>query len=163
MTSVFKWFVVVDLYSTMPKVSSKMCSIVGILFLVLCSGCQDQKGLPREALNPGVSRSMELPGPSWKNASVEVISADVIGDSLRVIVGYGGGCGDHRFSLVTSGPAMKSLPPKQPVILVHESTGDPCRALIRNEQMFDLSRYKLSPHGTTIILLDSLILPFSYD
>ena len=147
----------------MPTLSSKMCAIAGIVIVFLCYGCQDQKGLPCEALNPDVSPSMELPGPTWAIASVDVISAEVVGDSLRVVVGYGGGCGDHRFSLMTSGPAMKSLPPKQPVVVVHESTGDPCRALIQNEQMFDLSGYKLSPHGMTIVLLDSLILPYSYD
>ena len=147
----------------MPTLSSKMCSIAGIAIVFLCYGCQDQKGLPREALNPDMSPSMELPGPSWEDASVDVISAEVVGDSLRVVVGYGGGCGDHRFSLTASGPAMKSLPPKQPVVVVHESTGDPCRALIQNEQMFDLSRYKSTPHGITVILLDTLILPYSYD
>ena len=147
----------------MPTLSSKMCAIAGIAIVFLCYGCQDQKGLPREALNPDASPSMELPGPAWENASVDVISAEVVGDSLRVIVGYGGGCGDHRFILMTSGPAMKSLPPKQPVVVVHESTGDPCRALIQNEQMFDLSRYKSTPHGITVILLDTLILPYSYD
>ena len=147
----------------MPTLSSKMCAIAGIATVFLCYGCQDQKGLPREALNPDMSPSMELPGPSWEDASVDVISAEVVGDSLRVVVGYGGGCGDHRFSLMASGPAMKSLPPKQPVVVVHESTGDPCRALIQNEQMFDLSRYKSTPHGITVILLDTLILPYSYD
>ena len=101
----------------MPTLSSKMCAIAGIAIVFLCYGCQDQKGLPREALNPDMSPSMELPGPSWEDASVDVISAEVVGDSLRVVVGYGGGCGDHRFSLMASGPAMKSLPPKQPVVV----------------------------------------------
>lgn len=140
-----------------------VCSVLSLAFLLFCCGCQDQKGLPREALDPEVSSSIDRPISSWKTASIGVISAEVVGDSLDVTVRYGGGCGNHRFHLVTSGPAMKSLPPKQAVNLVHETTGDPCRALIRNTHRFDLLPYRMSPHGTTVILLDSLTLPYSYD
>ena len=47
--------------------------------------------------------------------AVEVIAARVDGDSLRCTVRYSGGCGVHAFELRSTGPVMKSLPPKQPM------------------------------------------------
>jgi hypothetical protein len=154
---------VVALYLGMPKFCFQTGTMVSIVFIMGCWGCQNQKGLPMEALGSELSPSMMPPVPAWEQASFEFISAEVEGDSLRVVVQYGGGCGDHQFSLVESGPAMKSLPPKQPIALVHETTGDPCRALIEETRMLDLSSFRRSPHGTTVILLESLILPYSYD
>ena len=55
-------------------------------------------------------------------------------------VSYGGGCGEHEFELDTSGFLMKSLPPKQPLRIIHRSDGDLCRVLIKEELSFNLFR-----------------------
>ena len=60
-------------------------------------------------------------------------SAFVLGDTLHAIVQYSGGCGTHTFDIETTGALLKSLPPKQPIRIVHRSDNDPCRALIIEE------------------------------
>lgn len=69
------------------------------------------------------------------------------------VVSYGGGCGEHRWELLPHGPLLKSLPPKQPLRLVHRSSGDPCRALVLDTVITSLTPFRGSPHGTTVLLL----------
>jgi len=91
---------------------------------------------------------------AWAEAPFEVLAAEVQGDTLVTVVRYGGGCGEHQFELEADGPLMKSLPPKQPLRWVHRSPGDPCRALISDTVRADLSPFRGTPHGTTVLQLD---------
>ena len=91
---------------------------------------------------------------AWAEAPFEVLSAEVQGDTLVTLVRYGGGCGEHEFELIAQGPLMKSLPPKQPLRWVHRSPGDPCRALISDTVRADLSPFRGTPHGTTVLQLE---------
>ena len=91
---------------------------------------------------------------AWAEAPFEVLSAEVLGDTLVTVVRYGGGCGEHRFELEAHGPLMKSLPPKQLLRWVHRSPGDPCRALISDTVRADLSAFRGTPHGTTVLQLE---------
>ena len=75
------------------------------------------------------------------------------GDTLIVNVQYSGGCGDHKFEIKQNGFLMKSLPPKQPVQIIHLSTVDQCRSLINEDLKFDISSFRGTPHGTTVLLL----------
>ena len=90
----------------------------------------------------------------WAEALFKVLSAEVDGDTLVTVVRYGGGCGEHLFELEADGPLMKSLPPKQPLRWVHRSPGDPCRALISDTVRADLSPFRGTPHGTTVLQLE---------
>ena len=91
---------------------------------------------------------------AWAEAPFEVLAAEVQGDTLVTVVRYGGGCGEHRFELEADGPLMKSLPPKQPLRWVHRSPGDPCRALISDTVRAELTPFRGTPHGTTVLQLD---------
>tara|TARA_B110000438_G_scaffold52373_1_gene52602 strand:- start:486 stop:857 length:372 start_codon:yes stop_codon:yes gene_type:complete len=75
------------------------------------------------------------------------------GDTLIAHVQYSGGCGDHKFEIKQNGFLMKSLPPKQPLQIIHLSTGDKCRALINEHLKYDISGFRGTPHGTTVLLL----------
>ena len=90
----------------------------------------------------------------WEEVPFTLISAEIKADTLVSVVQYGGGCGEHAFELVAAGPLMKSLPPKQPLRWVHRSTGDPCRALILDTVRAELSAFRGSPHGTTVLSLE---------
>ena len=90
----------------------------------------------------------------WAEATFDIMSATIQGDTLMTVLRYGGGCGDHLFELEAAGPLMKSLPPKQPMRWVHRSPGDPCRALILDSVWADLSPFRGSPHGTTVLQLE---------
>ena len=84
------------------------------------------------------------------------------GDTLYASVIYSGGCGKHNFSLESNGPLLKSLPPKQPLMIVHRSDDDPCRALIIENIKFDISSYRGTPSGTTVLLLENWNQHLSY-
>tara|TARA_B110000879_G_C11003678_1_gene444055 strand:+ start:52 stop:462 length:411 start_codon:yes stop_codon:yes gene_type:complete len=79
----------------------------------------------------------------------------IVGDTLFAQVLYSGGCGDHYFEIESSGFLLKSLPPKQPVKIIHYSTNDPCRAFINKDLTFDISDFRGSPNGTTVLLLEN--------
>lgn len=111
----------------------RLFSLTPLLFLAACSG-------PRDTASP-----------AWESPfSVE--NAAVDGDSLRVMVQYGGGFREHDFRLVSAGTATKSLPRQQPLKLEHEGHGDPGRALFSEEQSFDLTPFR-DPSQPRIVLL----------
>ena len=86
----------------------------------------------------------------------------VQGDSLFASVIYSGGCSTHSFTLELNGPLLKSLPPKQPLMIVHRSDEDPCRALIIENLKFDISSFRGTPSGTTVLLLENWNQHLSY-
>ena len=117
------------------------------------AACQEQRGLPRAALD-------------WSkppSAPLEVMQAAIQGDSLVVQVAYSGGCAEHAFDLVVAGPQVRSLPPKQPLMIAHEANGDACRVRIEETLAFDLRPHRMSPMGLTVILFKDTTLTYRYE
>ena len=117
------------------------------------AACQDQRGLPSAALD-------------WSkppSAPLEVMQPAIQGDSLVVRVAYSGGCAEHGFDLVAAGPQVRSLPPKQPLMIAHEANGDACRARIEETLVFDLRPHRMSPTGPTVILFNDTTLTYRYE
>ena len=77
------------------------------------------------------------------------------GDTLIAKVQYSGGCGNHQFEIEKSGFLMKSLPPKQPIKIIHRSDEDSCRALILEEIKLYIGDFRGTPNGTTVLLLEN--------
>ena len=77
------------------------------------------------------------------------------GDTLIAKVQYSGGCGNHQFEIEKSGFLMKSLPPKQPIKIIHRSDEDSCRALILEELKLYIGDFRGTPNGTTVLLLEN--------
>jgi hypothetical protein len=100
---------------------------------------------------------------TWPEAAFEIESAAVEGDELVVRVQFGGGCAEHALTVESAGPLLKSLPPKQPLRVVHRTPGDPCRALIQEELRIDLKPWRGVPRGVTVILLENWNEPLTYD
>ena len=98
-----------------------------------------------------------------KFAPFQVLDAWVDGDSLRSVVQHSGGCNVHTFSLHTTSPLLKSLPPKQPVAWEHRSN-DPCRAMMVDTISASVAHLRGTPRGVTILLLDQWEpeLPYTY-
>lgn len=118
--------------------------------LVLCmSACKSNQELTTNAEAAEVLTDKE----SWGEAPFAVKAAWIEEDLLWTVVQYGGGCAEHAFGLEAVGPLMKSLPPKQPLRWVHRSPGDPCRAMITDTLKADLTQFRGTPHGTTVLLL----------
>ena len=117
------------------------------------AACQDQRGLPSAALD-------------WSkppSAPLEVMQTAIQGDSLVVLVAYSGGCAEHAFDLVVAGPQVRSLPPKQPLMIAHEANGDACRVRIEETLAFDLRPHRMSPMGLTVILFNDTTLTYRYE
>ena len=120
------------------------------LALALCmSACNNAQDLTANAEATETLVDVD----SWNEAPFAVMSAWIEDDLLWTVVQYGGGCAEHAFELEAVGPLMKSLPPKQPIRWVHRSPGDPCRAMITDTLKADVTRFRGTPHGTTVLLL----------
>lgn len=68
-----------------------------------------------------------------------ILSAEVNGDILSLLVSYGGGCRDHEWEMYTNNRYGKSYPPKLNIFLKHNANGDMCKALLRDTLKFDLT------------------------
>lgn len=83
-----------------------------------------------------------------------LLGARIEGDSLLVRLQYGGGFREHRFGLFSVGPATKSLPRQQPLLMLHDSKGDMGKALITEDRSFDLKPFRDPSHHVVMIRLD---------
>lgn len=131
------------------------------VFVVACASLNESADVEETA------PTTNLENPDSKTprleASFEWVNVWLDGDSLRAVVRYGGGCGLHEFVLESSGPMLKSLPPKQPLRLVHRSDGDPCRALIEDSLAWGVREYRGTPRGLTVLLLQDWNEPLNYN
>jgi hypothetical protein len=78
----------------------------------------------------------------WRHDAYELVSAHVAGDTLHVVVQYGGGCATHDFALLVAPIFMESYPVQMAGSLAHDAKGDPCRAIVGSRLAFDLSPIK---------------------
>jgi hypothetical protein len=83
--------------------------------------------------------------------TIEAVSRE--GDALQIMVQYSGGCKDHEFVLFADPRIMKSMPPQQNLVLVHNANEDHCRALITDTLRFNLSPLRQGQTGTIILRL----------
>lgn len=139
----------------------------GLAVAALAAGCftprQSRKAaMAAETLQASAHANDSLYVAPGEPTPYELLSAEVVGDSLRVQVAYSGGCGEHFWYVSPAGPLMKSLPPKQPLRLEHRSPGDPCRARFQETFTFDLRPYRGTPRGVTVILLENWNTPLTY-
>ncbi len=96
--------------------------------------------------------------PAWPRDAVTVDSAAASGDTLHLMVRYGGGCRTHRFALLLGNAFMESHPVQVHVRLAHDADGDMCRALLSRSLSFDLTPLKAAyrasygPGAATIVM-----------
>ena len=80
--------------------------------------------------------------PQWPSDPVTIVSAEVKGDSLELIVNYGGGCRAQSFLLLSDAAWMESYPVQVGVRVARDAQGDNCKALLSRMLRFDLSPLK---------------------
>jgi len=83
-----------------------------------------------------------------------LIEQSINGDTLILVVEYGGGCKDHFFTMNTNSAWMKSMPPKLNLWLEHENNDDNCRALITKSLFFDLKPIRYNPSQSVLIIVN---------
>jgi hypothetical protein len=82
----------------------------------------------------------------------------VAGDVLRLQVAYHGGCREHRFALVAGDCSVVDGTLHVELVLAHDAQGDPCKAIVREQLLFDLGplrtacRDELAGTGGTAVL-----------
>lgn len=134
------------------------------MFVAATAGCASSPTTLADGQPQALATEDATPSEStsWEEAPVQLLGPVVDGDTLRVVAAYGGGCGGHQFALEPSGPMLKSLPPKQPLRVVHRSPGDPCRAWIHDSLRLDLTPFRGTPRGVTLLLLEGVEAPLTY-
>lgn len=114
--------------------------------LLLAAGCKTETVVD-------VKNDSTVDSPEFVSTTFRFKNVKIEGDTLFANVEYSGGCGDHKFEMEQNGFLMKSLPPKQPVKIIHLSTVDHCRSMINENLKFDISSFRGTPHGSTVLLL----------
>ena len=80
----------------------------------------------------------EMHSASPNVSPLQIIDANVLGDTLAIQISYTGGCRTHEFQLLDTGIATKSIPPQHLLRLVHILSDDPCEALVTKMLFYDL-------------------------
>lgn len=86
--------------------------------------------------------AMSLVASQSFGATVVSARLDSSNKNILIDVVYGGGCGDHDFSL-RYGPCLETFPVQCSAELVHK-TNDTCEALIQNTVMISLEKEGLT-------------------
>jgi hypothetical protein len=95
----------------------------------------------------------------FKTDAVNIDTAYITNDSVSFNVDYGGGCKEHRFSLLAASYFLESFPVQVNILLSHDSNDDKCKALVTKTGIkFNLApikneyRKSYGSGGSTMIL-----------
>lgn len=128
----------------------KLVSILAVS--VLLFACNNTKEVLE--IDPINVKSAQIGDVTQESAETTITSAILEGNVLTLEVEYSGGCKDHTFELIGSAAVMKSMPPKRPIKLVHNSNEDSCRELVSETIKFELESLAYSKEsGSEIVLL----------
>jgi len=141
---------------------SRLSGLIIVPMVLSCMGCShdqddrinsqavtdanfDDAGVAVNAFDAGPETAnpinMQVDGSgkfSRKSDAFDLEAAELHGDLLKLIVGYGGGCETHRFVVWTDNSFSQSQPPVIKLFVAHDSNGDRCEALIQRALWIDL-------------------------
>jgi len=73
---------------------------------------------------------------------------------LEIRLTYSGGCAQHQFTLYTAQQYQKSLPPKLPLFLMHDTGGDACREIKQETLLFNIEDLKYEGQKTVQFIIN---------
>ena len=73
---------------------------------------------------------------------------------LEIRLTYSGGCAQHQFTLYTTQQYQKSLPPKLPLFLMHDTGGDACREIKQETLLFNIEDLKYDGQKTVQFIIN---------
>jgi hypothetical protein len=114
---------------------SRFLATSAFLASLLASGC----AAPTQPVSTVLPVTDHAVASTTRMDRADIRGAAITGDLLRLDVEYGGGCAEHRFALLFEHVFLESLPPQAVLRLAHDARGDPCRALLQRELVFDLA------------------------
>ena len=107
--------------------------------LVFFSACTEQVEIAQDNCTKFVKLSY-FTYDSLKTDAINVMSAKIDGDCLKLSLQYGGGCKDHQVDLALILPECGTPPLPPPTFEIrHNANDDACKALITKEYSFDIS------------------------
>jgi len=119
-----------------------MKSILLYLFpalLLFISACTEQVEIAQDDCTKFVKLSY-FTYDSLKTDAINVMSAKVDGDCLKLSLQYGGGCKDHQVDLALILPECGTPPLPPPTFEIrHNANNDACKALITKDYSFNIS------------------------
>jgi hypothetical protein len=95
--------------------------------------------------NPAAASKVLIVDPRLEKYPADeatIRDASIVGDSLTMLVAFGGGCKAHDFKVISNGAMMKSMPPQVNVILSHNAHEDMCEALLTQDVTVSLEPLK---------------------
>jgi hypothetical protein len=95
--------------------------------------------------NPAAASKVLIVDPRLEKYPADeatIRDASIVGDSLTMLVAFGGGCKTHDFKVISNGAMMKSMPPQVNVILSHNAHEDMCEALLTQDVTVSLEPLK---------------------
>ncbi|MGQ0643091.1 MAG: hypothetical protein ACT4P6_20280 [Gemmatimonadaceae bacterium] len=111
--------------------------------IALACGDADHDAVSPNTFADGLVAIVEnVSAAGWPRDALDVTSAEVIADTLRLGVQFGGGCATHRFALLLGSAFMESHPVQVHARLAHAAGGDMCKALLTRDVAFDLTPLK---------------------
>jgi hypothetical protein len=139
-------------------------------------GCQNDCGVDPDMIvwssqdDVCVSVSIDPSAYAGINSDPYILQEALIsGDSLKILVEYGGGCGEAAFGLLTDGYFKESYPVQLDLRLILKSM-DPCDALVQRSLCFDLAELSEAYNnsyrttgGTIILHLKDHVVTLEYN
>lgn len=125
----------------------RIASLFIIIFLVIMVSCEKDRSPEKPYQESGLSlkASQEEFHSALQNRGIEnsdpfmINEITINGDSVEISVSYSGGCEKHFFELIWDGTIDAGDTPSIDLILLHNSNGDACEALIMDKLVFRLS------------------------
>ena len=119
------------------KLSSMLviCVAAGLSFL---AGCGDEDPVSPTTTAPPIEIRADA-ATYGLLGGVTLYSARLEGRTLRLEVGYGGGCRTHTFAAIGSTRFLESYPAQLAVYLRHDGGNDPCLAIVPETLTFDVT------------------------
>jgi hypothetical protein len=111
---------------------------VTLLTTILVSCLTPHYGIKEYDVAESMSMA-EIGDLNTESAAVDILSAEIKGTSIQLVVSYSGGCAEHSFRLIGSAVLTKSLPPQRSVKLIHTNNGDQCKKMITDTLLFDVT------------------------
>lgn len=128
----------------------KLLSILAVTTLLFA--CNNTKEVLD--IDPIDVKKAQIGDVTQESAATTITSVKLEGNIITLGVEYSGGCKDHSFELIGSEAAMKSMPAKRAVKLVHNSNGDTCRELVSETIKFDIRALAyMEKTGSEIVLM----------
>ena len=78
--------------------------------------------------------------------SYNIDTAFIDGQTLKIDIGYDGGCGEHDFNFIWDGSRLQNTPPVFRLVLRHENAGETCGRQLKSTLCFSMKDFA-GEHG----------------